>query len=52
MNTKTLSLYYQWYEVLYFALQYMFDTTKGITILRCGHTMHYKCVKEMEKHCR
>lgn len=32
--------------------EYMFDTMKGITILRCGHTIHHKCVKEMGQHHR
>lgn len=30
--------------------EYLFDTTKDITVLLCGHTIHLDCVKEMEKH--
>ncbi|KAG6401558.1 hypothetical protein SASPL_138418 [Salvia splendens] len=28
--------------------EYIFDTTKDITVLPCGHTIHLDCVKEME----
>lgn len=28
--------------------EYLFDTTKDITVLPCGHTIHLECVKEME----
>ncbi|KAL7259243.1 hypothetical protein ACSBR1_005189 [Camellia fascicularis] len=27
-----------------------FETTKDITVLPCGHTIHLQCVKEMEQH--
>ncbi|KAF5953642.1 hypothetical protein HYC85_006498 [Camellia sinensis] len=30
--------------------EYLFETTKGITVLPCGHTIHLQCVKEMEQH--
>nr|POF10968.1 e3 ubiquitin-protein ligase miel1 [Quercus suber] len=30
--------------------EFLFDTTKDITVLRCGHTIHLECVKEMEHH--
>ncbi|KAL7092129.1 hypothetical protein ACP275_12G146600 [Erythranthe tilingii] len=30
--------------------EYLFDTTRGITVLPCGHTIHLECVKEMEHH--
>ncbi|KAH7553518.1 hypothetical protein JRO89_XS12G0021300 [Xanthoceras sorbifolium] len=30
--------------------EFLFDTTKDITVLRCGHTIHLECVKEMEQH--
>lgn len=30
--------------------EYVFDTTKNITVLPCGHTMHLECVKQMEQH--
>lgn len=30
--------------------EFLFDTTKDITVLRCGHTIHLECVKEMERH--
>ncbi|KAK9985626.1 hypothetical protein SO802_030577 [Lithocarpus litseifolius] len=29
---------------------FLFDTTKEITVLRCGHTIHLECVREMEHH--
>ncbi|XP_059430407.1 E3 ubiquitin-protein ligase RZFP34-like [Corylus avellana] len=32
--------------------EFLFDTLKGITILRCGHTIHHECVEEMKKHFR
>ncbi|KAA8518686.1 hypothetical protein F0562_016160 [Nyssa sinensis] len=34
----------------HFCLQYLFDTTKDITVLPCGHTIHLECVKEMAQH--
>lgn len=37
----------EWYH---FFLQYLFDTTKDITVLHCGHTIHLECLKEMERH--
>nr|XP_033509678.1 E3 ubiquitin-protein ligase RZFP34-like isoform X3 [Nicotiana tomentosiformis] len=30
--------------------EYIFDTTKNITVLPCGHTMHLECVMQMEQH--
>ncbi|XP_060201438.1 E3 ubiquitin-protein ligase RZFP34-like isoform X3 [Lycium barbarum] len=30
--------------------EYIFDTTKNITVLPCGHTMHLECVMQMERH--
>ncbi|VFQ75035.1 unnamed protein product [Cuscuta campestris] len=30
--------------------EFVFDTTKDITVLPCGHTMHLDCVMQMEKH--
>ncbi|KAG7010663.1 E3 ubiquitin-protein ligase RZFP34 [Cucurbita argyrosperma subsp. argyrosperma] len=30
--------------------EFLFDTTKDISVLPCGHTMHLKCAKEMESH--
>ncbi|TXG58430.1 hypothetical protein EZV62_016259 [Acer yangbiense] len=30
--------------------EFLFDTTKDVTVLRCGHTIHLECVKEMERH--
>lgn len=30
--------------------EYLFDTTKDITVLHCGHTIHLECLKEMERH--
>ncbi|ESR37692.1 hypothetical protein CICLE_v10028942mg [Citrus x clementina] len=32
--------------------EFIFDTMKDITVLRCGHTIHLECLKEMEKHYR
>ncbi|XP_077216629.1 E3 ubiquitin-protein ligase RZFP34-like [Tasmannia lanceolata] len=30
--------------------EYLFDSTKDISVLRCGHTLHLDCMKEMELH--
>ncbi|KAF5947844.1 hypothetical protein HYC85_013801 [Camellia sinensis] len=30
--------------------EYLFETTKDIKVLPCGHTIHSQCVKEMEQH--
>ncbi|XP_059667570.1 E3 ubiquitin-protein ligase RZFP34-like isoform X2 [Cornus florida] len=30
--------------------EYIFDTTRDITVLPCGHTIHLECVKQMEQH--
>ncbi|KAM7531700.1 hypothetical protein LguiB_035110 [Lonicera macranthoides] len=30
--------------------EFLFDTTKSITILPCGHSIHLECLKEMERH--
>ncbi|CAL5194093.1 unnamed protein product [Lathyrus oleraceus] len=30
--------------------EFLFDTTKDITVLPCGHTIHLGCVREMQKH--
>lgn len=30
--------------------EFLFDTTKDITALPCGHTIHMECVKEMVQH--
>ncbi|GJS87984.1 RNA-directed DNA polymerase, eukaryota, reverse transcriptase zinc-binding domain protein [Tanacetum coccineum] len=32
--------------------EFLFDTLKDLTILPCGHTMHFACLKEMEQHHR
>ncbi|KAJ0083782.1 hypothetical protein Patl1_30569 [Pistacia atlantica] len=32
--------------------EFLFDTMKDITVLRCGHTIHLECLKEMEMHYR
>ncbi|KAK4486596.1 hypothetical protein RD792_006847, partial [Penstemon davidsonii] len=32
--------------------QFLFDSTKNLTVLPCGHTMHLECLKEMELHHR
>ncbi|KAG6769754.1 hypothetical protein POTOM_025415 [Populus tomentosa] len=29
---------------------FLFETTKDITVLPCGHTIHLECVKEMQQH--
>ncbi|KAI8001474.1 CDPK-related kinase 1, partial [Camellia lanceoleosa] len=29
--------------------EYLFETTKDITVLPCGHTIHLQCMKEMEQ---
>lgn len=31
-------------------LEFLFETTKDITVLPCGHTIHLECVKEMQQH--
>ncbi|RXH80801.1 hypothetical protein DVH24_004715 [Malus domestica] len=31
-------------------VQFLFDTREDITVLRCGHTIHLECVKEMQRH--
>ncbi|XP_028112813.1 E3 ubiquitin-protein ligase RZFP34-like [Camellia sinensis] len=33
-----------------FCFEYLFETTKDITVLPYGHTIHLQCVKEMEQH--
>lgn len=33
-------------------LQYLFDTTKDVSVLACGHAMHFECAKQMEQHYR
>ncbi|KAI5425786.1 E3 ubiquitin-protein ligase RZFP34, variant 3 [Lathyrus oleraceus] len=30
--------------------EFLFDTTKDITVLPCGHTIHLGCVREMQQH--
>jgi RING finger/CHY zinc finger protein 1 len=30
--------------------EYLFDSIDGVSVLRCGHTIHENCLKEMEKH--
>lgn len=30
--------------------EYLFDSLKAISVLRCGHTMHGECLTEMKKH--
>lgn len=30
--------------------EYLFDSTKEISVLQCGHTIHFDCVKEMNNH--
>ncbi|KAM1751262.1 hypothetical protein ACFX11_009403 [Malus domestica] len=30
--------------------EFLFDTREDITVLRCGHTIHLECVKEMQRH--
>ncbi|XP_057786206.1 E3 ubiquitin-protein ligase RZFP34-like isoform X1 [Salvia miltiorrhiza] len=32
--------------------EYLFDSTKNITVLPCGHTIHLECVHEMKQHYR
>ncbi|CAK9182822.1 unnamed protein product [Ilex paraguariensis] len=32
--------------------EYLFETRKEITVLRCGHPIHLECVQEMEQHYR
>ncbi|KAM0903684.1 hypothetical protein ACQ4PT_018465 [Festuca glaucescens] len=32
--------------------EYLFDSTNGVSVLPCGHTIHENCLKEMEEHCQ
>lgn len=32
--------------------EYLFDTTKEVSVLPCGHAMHLECAKQMEQHYR
>ncbi|PKA45851.1 RING finger and CHY zinc finger domain-containing protein 1 [Apostasia shenzhenica] len=32
--------------------EYLFDSTKDISVLQCGHTMHLDCLNEMRTHFR
>ncbi|KAK4440683.1 E3 ubiquitin-protein ligase RZFP34 [Sesamum alatum] len=32
--------------------EFLFDSTRNIAVLSCGHTIHMECVKEMERHRR
>ncbi|KAG0447955.1 hypothetical protein HPP92_028068 [Vanilla planifolia] len=32
--------------------EYLFDSTKDICVLQCGHTLHLDCLKEMVSHFR
>jgi RING finger/CHY zinc finger protein 1 len=31
-------------------MQYLFDSLRETSVLRCGHTMHLQCFHEMLKH--
>jgi hypothetical protein len=35
-----------------FTVQYLFDSLKEVTVLRCGHTMHQDCAREMHTHAQ
>jgi RING finger/CHY zinc finger protein 1 len=30
--------------------EYLFESTNDVSVLPCGHTIHVKCLKEMEEH--
>ncbi|XP_076907885.1 putative E3 ubiquitin-protein ligase RZFP34 [Bidens hawaiensis] len=32
--------------------EYLFDSLDDVTVMPCGHTIHKKCLKEMQKHSR
>lgn len=32
--------------------EYLFDSTKNISVMPCGHTIHMHCLKEMHEHLR
>nr|CAB3478134.1 unnamed protein product [Digitaria exilis] len=32
--------------------EYLFESTNDVSVLPCGHTIHVKCLKEMEEHCQ
>jgi RING finger and CHY zinc finger domain-containing protein 1 len=34
----------------YLPSQYLFDSTKDISVLQCGHTIHLECMNEMRAH--
>jgi hypothetical protein len=31
-------------------LQYLFDSSKAVSVLHCGHTIHLECLYEMRAH--
>ncbi|EEC71394.1 hypothetical protein OsI_03534 [Oryza sativa Indica Group] len=31
--------------------EYLFESTNDVSVLPCGHTIHVKCLREMEEHC-
>lgn len=33
-------------------LQYLFESRNDVTVLPCGHTIHKKCLDEMQEHCQ
>jgi len=37
-------------NLLFSSVQFLFETTKDITVLPCGHTIHLGCVREMQQH--
>jgi len=38
--------------ILFHECQYLFESTNDVSVLPCGHTIHVKCLKEMEEHCQ
>lgn len=40
------------FNYLLFFWQYLFDSLKDTTVMKCGHTMHCECYNEMIKHDR
>lgn len=37
------------HAAIIFEMQYLFDSLKDTTVMKCGHTMHTECYHEMIK---
>lgn len=38
------------FNLIWIALQYLFDSVMDISVLPCGHTMHQICLEQMHMH--